>query len=118
MNDLQRAFDASAIIIPNQLLQRLLSILVTVKTEVLTGTQGQKELESMDDIAPIFLFVLLSASEMKSPNALYHFLLDTMRVDQRMETEGRTVALLEGATRLVMNDWQSSQTDPNLLLDL
>ena len=119
MNDLQRSFDTSAVIVPNQLLQRLLSILVSIKTEVLTGTQGQRELESMDDIAPIFLFVLLSASELKSPNALYHFLLDTMRADQRMETEGRTVALLEGATRLVMNDWHNpSKSDPNLLLDL
>ncbi len=122
MNDLQRSFDSSAQIVPNVFLQRLLSILVTVKTEVLAGTQGQKELESMDDIAPIFLFVLLSANEMKSPNALYHFLLDTMRPDQRMETEGRTVALLEGATRLVMNDWASTKEGngaaPNLLLDI
>ncbi len=113
MNDLQRMFDQSASLIPNAILQRLLSILVSVKTEVLTGTRGQRELESMDDIAPVFLFVLLSASEVQSPNALYHFLTDTMRSDQRLETEGRTVALLEGATRLVINDWNSPQ-----LLDL
>lgn len=121
MNDLQRFFDQSAVVVPNSLLQRLLSILVSVKTEVLTGTQGQRELESMDDIAPIFLFVLLSAAEVQSPNALYHFCLDTMRPDQRMETEGRTVALLEGATRLVINDWphdQPSEQPDDQLLDI
>ncbi len=119
MNDLQRSFDSSAVIIPNTFVQRLLSILVSVKTEVLTGTLGQKELESMDDIAPIFLFILISASEIKSPNALYHLLQDTMRPDHRLETEGRTVALLEGATRLVINDWSLPQDDAaNLLVDL
>ena len=105
MNDLQYAFDSLSAMVPNSLLQKLLSVLISVKREVLAGTQGAKELESMDDIAPIFLFALISGTELKSPNALYHFLLDTMPQDQRMETEGRTVALLEGATRLVMNDW-------------
>ena len=80
------------------------------------GSQGQRELESMDDIAPIFLFVVLSASELASPNALYHFLLDTMREENRLETEGRIVALLEGATRLVMNDWEVPESPP--LVDL
>ena len=117
MNDLQRSFDSSAVVVPNTFVQRLLSILVSVKTEVLTGTFGQRELESMDDIAPIFLFVLISAADLKSPNALYHFLQDTMRPDQRLETEGRAVALLEGASRLIMNDWTPS-TNNHLLVDL
>jgi hypothetical protein len=79
--------------------------LVSIKTEVLTGTCGTKELESMDDIAPIFLFLVVSANELRTPNAIYHFLLDTMPTEQRMETEGRAVALLEGATRIVLTEW-------------
>jgi hypothetical protein len=71
----------------------------------------------MDDIAPVFLFVLVSATGVKSPNALYNFLLDTMHSDQRMESEGRTVALLEGATRLVMNEWSTAAAPPPTIED-
>lgn len=116
VNELQTQFDKSSGLVPNFLIQKLLSVLISVKTEVLMGSQGQRELESMDDIAPIFLFVVLSASELASPNALYHFLLDTMREENRLETEGRIVALLEGATRLVMNDWEVPESPP--LVDL
>ena len=73
------------------------------------GSQGQRELESMDDIAPIFLFVVLSAEKLATPNALYRFLLDTMHKEQRLQTEGRIVALLEGACRLVMNEEVAGQ---------
>lgn len=103
LNELQQAFDSCHT--PNSLLQRLLSILVSIKTEVLNGTKGMKELDSMDDIAPVFLFLVVSASELRTPNAIYHYLLDTMPQDQRMETEGRAVALLEGATRIVLSEW-------------
>ena len=117
LNAMQRNFDTSSSIVPNVFLQALLSILISVKTEVLTGTRGQKELESMDDIAPIFFFVLISAECVTTPNAIYHLLLDTMRADQRMETEGRVVALLEGATRLVIDESMSPSTkraDPSV----
>ena len=116
VNELQTQFDKPSAVVPNFLIQKLLSVLISVKTEVLMGSQGQRELESMDDIAPIFLFVVLSASELASPNALYHFLLDTMREENRLETEGRIVALLEGATRLIMNEWEVPESPP--LVDL
>jgi len=109
INELQHAFDS--LHTPNSLLQRLLSILVSIKTEVLTGTKGMKELDSMDDIAPVFLFLVVSAAELRTPNAIYHFLLDTMPQDQRMETEGRAVALLEGATRIVLSEWATSKEE-------
>jgi hypothetical protein len=109
INDLQHAFDSHNS--PNSILQRLLSILVSIKTEVLTGTRGSKELDSMDDIAPIFLFLVVSASDLRTPNAIYHYLLDTMPQDQRMETEGRAVALLEGATRIVLSEWATNDND-------
>ena len=102
INTLQTSFNDGAF--PNLLLQQLLSILVSLKTEVLTQTFGQKELDSMDDIAPIFLFLIVSSTQLTSPTAIYQFLLDVMPQEQRMETEGRTVALLEGASRLVLMD--------------
>jgi len=107
VNELQHICDSPTFTTPNLLLQRLLSILVSIKTEVLTGTRGDKELESMDDIAPIFLFLVVSASELRTPNAIYKFLLDSMPTEQRMETEGRAVALLEGATRIVLSEWSN-----------
>ena len=107
INDLQHAFDSHHT--PNSILQRLLSILVSIKTEVLTGTKGSRELDSMDDIAPIFLFLVVSAPALRTPNSIYHYLLDTMPQDQRMETEGRAVALLEGATRIVLSEWATSE---------
>ena len=110
VNDLQtHQCDRASGIVPNFLVQKLLSVLISVKTEVLMGSQGQRELESMDDIAPIFLFVILSAEQLATPNALYRFLLDTMHKEQRLETEGRIVALLEGACRLVMNEEVAGQ---------
>ena len=108
VDELQRNFDNRSR--PNILLQKMLSIQVSMKTNVLTGSRGNIELESMDEIAPIFLYLVLSSS-LKTPNAIYHYLLDYMTPDQRMESEGRIVALLEGATRLVMNEWHK----PDLL---
>ena len=105
LNQLQQGFDSYQT--PNALLQRLLSILVSIKTEVLNGTKGMKELDSMDDIAPVFLFLVVSAPELRTPYAIHQYLLDSMPQDQRMETEGRAVALLEGATRIVLSEWAS-----------
>lgn len=116
VNEIQSQFDRSSSVIPNYMVQKLLSVLISVKTEVLMNSQGQRELESMDDIAPIFLFIVVSATDLATPNAMYHFLLDTMREDHRLETEGRIVALFEGATRLVMNDSANKATLP--LVDL
>lgn len=111
MNELQRIFDRE-FNSPNLLLQKVLSILISIKTDVLQGSNGQRELESMDDIAPIFLYTTVSASELVSPNAIYNYLLDFMTSEQRMESEGRSVALLEGATRLIMNDWTHTTLQP------
>jgi hypothetical protein len=74
-----------------------------MKREVFTGTKGKDILETADDITPVFLFIVVSASELKSPIALFHFLFDTMTPDQRMESEGRTVSMLEGVCGIIMS---------------
>ncbi len=109
LNEFQFFFDNSHNLILNLLFQKLLSILIQIKKDVLFSTNSQIELESMDDLAPIFLFILLSAIDFKSPHAIVNLLLDNMSNDQRLESEGRVVTLLEGGMRLVM------ESDDNLL---
>jgi hypothetical protein len=107
MNSLALALETSPTLVPSTLLRVLLQVLSSIKSEVLASS-GQK-VESMDDIAPIFLFVVLSAVGVVAPNALCNFLSDTMLSEQRVESEGRVLVLFEGVTRLVVAECEFSR---------
>jgi hypothetical protein len=87
--------------LPNSSIQKILSLLISVKTEILVGSST--ELESMDEIAPIFLYLVVASEGLRTPTAIFHFLLDYMPIEERLESEGKTVGLLEGAVRIVID---------------
>ena len=100
MNSLAVALETSPTLVPSALLRVLLQVVCSIKSEVLAAS-GQK-LQSMDEIAPIFLFVVISAVGVVAPNALCKLLSETMLSEQRVESEGRVLVLFEGVSRLVV----------------
>mmetsp|Transcript_26309 Transcript_26309/g.63367 ORF Transcript_26309/g.63367 Transcript_26309/m.63367 type:complete len:456 (+) Transcript_26309:56-1423(+) len=82
---------------PRRACHQLLGVLTELQTAALEATGGQRELTTMDDKLPVFLFALVH-SELDYPFAVWHLLLDSLSADQRMETEGRAVTLLEIAS--------------------
>ena len=68
----------------------------------------------MDDLAPIFLFLLVRSTQF--PSLAYsssRFCLLSLSPEQRMQNEGRVVALLEGALRILLEEWDSQFAKPS-----
>ena len=68
----------------------------------------------MDDLAPIFLYLLVKSE--KFPAVAYSsckFCLLSLSAEQRMQNEGRVVALLEGALRILLEEWDSQFANPS-----
>lgn len=102
---------------PGEAMQALELAQLEMKTGVMEVSRGKAELVSMDDIMPLFVYVLLR-SGMRRPLACAAFIRDSLTPDQRTENEGRTVMLLEcGAHHVVEFDWSqcTSQAGPCLL---
>jgi hypothetical protein len=81
---------------PKEGLEAIVMTQTQLKAAVLQATNGQRELQAMDDQIPLFIFVLL-ASDLTCPFAVWNLLFDSLTENQRMESDGRIVALLETA---------------------
>lgn len=91
------------------LLEKILELVNTLKIAVLEESRGEVELVAMDDLAPAFLYVIVKAPEFHPfavpvARAAYDALDETTR----LSSEGRAMALLEGAVRIILNDASSS----------
>lgn len=75
-----------------------------MKTCVLEATGGETELRTMDDILPLFVFILVR-SALTKPFACAQYMNDSLSRDESLESEGRAVLLLESAARHVAYDW-------------
>lgn len=75
-----------------------------MKTCALEASCGQLELCAMDDILPVFVFVLVR-SALTKPFACARFMNDALSRDEALESEGRAVLLLESAARHIAYDW-------------
>jgi len=62
----------------------------------------------MDDVMPVFIFVLVRSSLLR-PFACASFMQDALSQDERLDSEGRAVLLLESAARYVAYDWDISE---------
>jgi len=90
---------------PREALEALESAQLEMKTDALEASDGRAELISMDDIMPIFVFVLIRSS-LRRPFACARLLRDSLTPDERLEGEGRAVLLLESAATIVaFFDW-------------
>merc|ERR1712232_1092199 len=61
---------------------------------------GGKELTSMDDVVPIFIFVLVRSSILH-PLACAQLLHDALTKEERMTGHGKTVTILSSAARYI-----------------
>lgn len=97
---------------PREIVEALTFSQFEMKTCALEVSSGQMELCAMDDILPVFVFVLLRSSLTK-PFACARFMNDSLSKDESLESEGRAVLLLESAARHVAFDWDISQILPD-----
>lgn len=107
LSQMEVAFHSVRSFTPRDAVEALLASQLEMKTCALEASAGQEELCSMDDIMPIFVFVLLRSS-LGHPFACARFAGDALSQDDRMDTEGRAVVLLESAARHVAYDWDIS----------
>jgi len=88
-------------------LEALLNAQVEMKACAFEASNGQAELDSMDDLLPLFVFLLLR-SNLRAPLACAGLLQDALTADQRLDREGRAVILLDAAARYVAEEWDVS----------
>jgi hypothetical protein len=63
---------------------------------VLEKTGGKVDIQAMDDQIPLFILLLLG-SNLSCPHLVWNLMYDSLNEDQRMESDGRLVTLLETA---------------------
>jgi hypothetical protein len=71
-----------------------------------------EHLSAMDDIMPVFIFVLLRSST-SSPVSCAKLLWQALTVDEQLGSEGRAVLLLECAGRYVASHWDVQELTAN-----
>lgn len=96
---------------PRQAVEALELAQLEMKTCAFEASGGRAELMAMDDIVPVFVFVLLRSS-IARPFACARFLRDALSPDERLDVEGRAVQLLESAARHVAFDWKLEEEAP------
>jgi len=101
------AFNSARGCAPREIIEALMLSQLEMKTCALEASQGNAELYSMDDIMPVFIFVLIRSS-LTCPFACAHFMEDALNQDQRLDAEGQVVLLLRSAAQHVAHDWDIS----------
>lgn len=89
---------------PSGVLEALALSQLEMKTCALEASGGMVELRTMDDILPVFIFVLCRTS-LSRPFACSRYMGDALSKDQRMEAEGQQLQLLESAARYIAYEW-------------
>eukprot|EP00928_Gymnodinium_smaydae_P009840 TRINITY_DN13682_c0_g1_i1.p1 TRINITY_DN13682_c0_g1~~TRINITY_DN13682_c0_g1_i1.p1 ORF type:complete len:496 (-),score=85.75 TRINITY_DN13682_c0_g1_i1:112-1599(-) len=85
---------------PKEALKALTLAQFEMRTCALESSGGQAELQAMDDLLPVFIFVLVRSS-LTRPFACAGFIGDALS----NEDEGRAVLLLESAARYIAHEW-------------
>merc|ERR1712137_59651 len=84
-----------------------------MKACAIEASQGSTDLSSMDDMLPVFIFVLIRSSISK-PSACASLMNDTLTDEQRKSEEGQIVTLMGAAARYVANTWNIAQLTGNV----
>jgi len=93
---------------PREIIEALTLSQLEMKTCAFEASASQIELHAMDDVMPVFIFVLVRSSLLR-PFACASFMQDALSQDERLDNEGRAVLLLESAARYVAYDWDISE---------
>jgi hypothetical protein len=90
---------------PREALEALTMAQLEMKACAVEASGGEAELCHIDDIMPLFIFVLVRSS-LRRPLTCAKFLNNTLSRDEQMGGEGRAVLLLEAAARYVAEEWE------------
>merc|ERR1719410_2360456 len=92
---------------PRQIVEALTLSQLEMKTCAFEASGGQAELNAMDDVMPLFIYVLARSSLVR-PFACASFMQEALTQDERQESEGRAALLLESAARYIAYEWDLS----------
>jgi len=104
LSEVETAFRSGLGSNPRKAVEALMFSQLELKTCALELSGGQAELCAMDDIMPLFLFIL-SRSSLRRPFACAKVMHDSLTGDERLDCEGRAVTLLESAARYIAEEW-------------
>lgn len=104
LTQVETALDAGRGNSPSGVLEALALSQLEMRTCALEASGGVAELRTMDDILPVFVFVLCRAN-LSRPFACSRFIGDALSRDQRTDTEGQQLQLLESAARYIAYEW-------------
>lgn len=93
---------------PSGATEALLSAQLEMKACAFEASGGEAELTSMDDILPLFVFIL-ARSPLRRPLACAALLRDALPRELRIDSEGRATLLLESAAAYVADEWDFSE---------
>jgi hypothetical protein len=88
---------------PSQVAQLLSVAQLEMRMGALEATRGASELLAMDDVLPVFVFVLLR-SELRCPFALAAYAEDALSPEARLGADGWAVRLLESSARYIAHE--------------
>ena len=89
-------------IVPIEKLNVLHDVHIALKTSVLEYWKGKEELDGMDDILPLYIFIIIKAGLKNLPSEIL-MLQDYIRVSQDMESEERLVINYHVAVQYIIN---------------
>jgi len=90
---------------PREAVEALALAQLEMRTCALEASGGQVELSTMEDILPVFIFVLVRSSVTR-PFACAHLLSDALGAEEKLNNEGKAVQLLESAAHYVADEWE------------
>lgn len=89
-------------VVPIEKLNVLHDVHIALRTSVLEYWKGKEELEGMDDILPLYIFIIIKA-DLKNFTSEILMLQDYIRVSQDMESEERLVINYHVAIQYIIN---------------
>jgi len=95
---------------PHEAMEALSLAQLEMRTCALEASGGQEELGATEDALPVFLFALLR-SRLARPLACARLLSDALSSEEKLNSEGKAVRLLESAARRVAEGRYGHQSD-------
>lgn len=92
---------------PIEKLNCLLMSVASLKTAVVEFWRGKEELDAMDDLLPVVIFILMQSS-VKTPAAQIAFLQDYVGRASRYENEARLLINFEVSVKYVALEWPTA----------
>jgi len=104
---LASSLHSAALPSPSEVAHLLSEAQIEMRTGALEATRGASELLAMDDVLPIYVFVL-SRSEVLYPFALAAYAEDALSPQSRLGADGWAVRLLESSARYIAYELESN----------